>query len=79
MFFLKCLRIQCLKPALLRSNKSFFILPLQKDDFPQNPAKNQTDFRRYDTVILDGKGTVQAAPQWFQFDQGREILQTVNG
>eukprot|EP00795_Rhopilema_esculentum_P007442 gene7442-13206_t len=50
-----------------------------KDDFPLNASKNQTDFRVSDMVIFDGKGTAQDPPKWFQFDQGREILQTING
>jgi len=49
------------------------------DDFPLNFKKNQTDFRVSDTVIFDGKGTAQAPPQWFQFDEGRELWQAVNG
>ena len=54
-------------------------LTFLQDDFPLNASKNQTDFRVSDTVIFDGKGTAQDPPKWFQFDQGREILQTVNG
>ena len=30
-------------------------------------------------MIFDGKGTAQAPPQWFQFDEGRELWQAVNG
>eukprot|EP00794_Sanderia_malayensis_P004541 gene4541-5138_t len=54
-------------------------VPNSKDDFPLNASKNQTDFRKYNQIIFDDKGIDQPPPKWFLFDQGREILQTVNG
>ena len=44
-----------------------------------NKFLNKTDFSRYQTVILDGVGKAQKPPKWNVYNNGREIVQTVNG
>ena len=44
-----------------------------------NRFLNKTDFSLHQEVILDGVGKVQSPPKWNVFDNGREIVQTVNG
>lgn len=50
-----------------------------QDDYPVNRFLNQTDFSLYQEVILDGAGKAQVPPKWNVFNEGREIVQTVNG
>ncbi|PFX20514.1 Thrombospondin-3b [Stylophora pistillata] len=49
------------------------------DDYPVNKFLNKTDFSLYQEVNLDGVGKVQKPPKWMVYDNGREIVQTVNG
>ena len=44
-----------------------------------NKFLNKTDFSRYQVVILDGVGKAQKPPKWNVYNNGREIVQTVNG
>ena len=44
-----------------------------------NQFLNKTDFSRYQVVILDGVGKAQSPPKWNVYNNGREIVQTVNG
>lgn len=58
----------------------FFIFSaILQDDYPVNKFLNKTDFSVYQEVILDGVGNVQKPPKWMVYDNGREIVQTVNG
>ena len=44
-----------------------------------NKFLNKTDFGFYQEVILDGVGKAQSPPKWKVYDNGRQIVQTVNG
>lgn len=57
----------------------FIFLAILQDDYPVNKFLNKTDFSVYQEVILDGVGNVQKPPKWMVYDNGREIVQTVNG
>ncbi|XP_029684485.1 cartilage oligomeric matrix protein [Takifugu rubripes] len=48
------------------------------DVCPENAAVTLTDFREYQTVVLDPEGDVQIDPNWVVLNQGREIVQTMN-
>ncbi|XP_029551688.1 thrombospondin-4 [Salmo trutta] len=48
------------------------------DVCPENAEVTLTDFRAYQTVVLDPEGDAQIDPNWVVLDQGREIVQTMN-
>ncbi|CAL8239445.1 unnamed protein product, partial [Gadus morhua 'NCC'] len=48
------------------------------DVCPENAEVTQTDFREYQTVVLDPEGDAQIDPNWVVLNQGREIVQTMN-
>ncbi|XP_019730944.1 cartilage oligomeric matrix protein isoform X1 [Hippocampus comes] len=48
------------------------------DVCPENAEVTLTDFREYQTVVLDPEGDAQIDPNWVVLDQGREIVQTMN-
>ncbi|KAK5619814.1 Thrombospondin-4 [Crenichthys baileyi] len=48
------------------------------DACPENAEVTLTDFREYQTVVLDPEGDAQTDPNWVVLDQGREIVQTMN-
>lgn len=48
------------------------------DVCPDNRKIYSTDFRSYQTIPLDPKGTSQVDPQWIIFNKGAEIVQTKN-
>ncbi|XP_043936136.1 thrombospondin-3 isoform X2 [Protopterus annectens] len=48
------------------------------DVCPENSEVTLTDFRAYQTVILDPEGDVQIDPNWVVLNQGMEIVQTMN-
>ena len=50
-----------------------------QDDYPVNKFLIKTNFSGYQEVILDGVGKAQKPPKWMVYDNGREIVQTVNG
>ncbi|KAJ8278681.1 hypothetical protein COCON_G00057470 [Conger conger] len=45
---------------------------------PENAEVTLTDFRAYQTVVLDPEGDAQIDPNWVVLNQGREIVQTMN-
>lgn len=49
-----------------------------KDNCPNNSLIYQTDFSKYQTVILDPFGDAQIDPNWIIYNQGAEIVQTMN-
>ena len=57
----------------------FIFLAILQDDYPVNKFLNKTDFSVYQEVILDDVGNVQKPPRWMVYDNGREVVQTVNG
>ncbi|RWS08915.1 cartilage oligomeric matrix protein-like protein [Dinothrombium tinctorium] len=52
--------------------------PDSEDVCPDNKRIYRTDFRSYQTVALDPKGDSQIDPRWIIYNQGAEIVQTMN-
>ncbi|NXI30783.1 TSP3 protein, partial [Sterrhoptilus dennistouni] len=50
----------------------------QLDACPESAEVTLTDFRAYQTVILDPEGDAQIDPNWVVLNQGMEIVQTMN-
>lgn len=48
------------------------------DVCPENAEVTLTDFRAYQTVVLDPEGDAQIDPNWVVLNQGMEIVQTMN-
>ncbi|KAI7806129.1 thrombospondin-3a precursor [Triplophysa rosa] len=48
------------------------------DACPESAEVTITDFRAYQTVILDPEGDAQIDPNWVVLNQGMEIVQTMN-
>lgn len=53
-------------------------VPDALDPCPLNQDIRSTDFRRFQVVLLDPKGTTQSDPLWVIRSQGRELMQTAN-
>lgn len=49
-----------------------------EDVCPDNGLVKATDFRSYQTVVLDPEGESQIDPNWVILNQGAEIVQTMN-
>lgn len=52
--------------------------PDNLDVCPENPHIHTTDLRTFQTVVLDPEGTEQVDPRWIVFDEGKQIMQTIN-
>ncbi|XP_053494830.1 thrombospondin-3b [Ictalurus furcatus] len=50
----------------------------EMDACPENADITMTDFRAFQTVILDPLGDSQIDPNWVVLNQGMEIIQTMN-
>ncbi|GIZ05168.1 cartilage oligomeric matrix protein [Caerostris extrusa] len=50
----------------------------EEDVCPDNRMVYATDFRAYQTVVLDPEGDSQIDPHWIIYNQGAEIVQTMN-
>ncbi|KFO22607.1 Cartilage oligomeric matrix protein [Fukomys damarensis] len=50
----------------------------QIDVCPENAEVTLTDFRAFQTVVLDPEGDAQIDPNWVVLNQGMEIVQTMN-
>ncbi|KAK4012101.1 hypothetical protein OUZ56_021199 [Daphnia magna] len=48
------------------------------DNCPNNSKIYATDFRTYQTVVLDPEGDSQIDPNWVIYNKGAEIVQTMN-
>ncbi|KAK7124768.1 hypothetical protein R3I94_018977 [Phoxinus phoxinus] len=48
------------------------------DACPESAEVTMTDFRAFQTVILDPEGDAQIDPNWLVLNQGMEIVQTMN-
>ncbi|CAK6445298.1 unnamed protein product [Pipistrellus nathusii] len=48
------------------------------DVCPENAEITLTDFRAFQTVVLDPEGDAQIDPNWVVLNQGMEIVQTMN-
>lgn len=53
-------------------------IPDALDPCPLNHDIGSTDFRKFQVVLLDPKGTTQSDPLWVIRSQGTELLQTAN-
>ncbi len=53
-------------------------IPDALDPCPLNQDIGSTDFRKFQVVLLDPKGTTQSDPLWVIRSQGTELLQTAN-
>lgn len=53
-------------------------VPDALDPCPFNQDIGSTDFRKFQVVLLDPKGTTQSDPLWVIRSQGTELLQTAN-
>ncbi|XP_037081699.1 cartilage oligomeric matrix protein-like isoform X2 [Pollicipes pollicipes] len=53
-------------------------VPNEYDNCPNNSRIYSTDFRTYQTVVLDPFGDSQIDPNWVIYNQGAEIVQTMN-
>ncbi|CAM1298976.1 COMP (predicted) [Pycnogonum litorale] len=52
--------------------------PDDLDVCPDNVNVYKTDFRSYQTVVLDPEGESQIDPNWIIYNEGAEIVQTMN-
>lgn len=53
-------------------------VPNYLDNCPNNSRIFSTDFRTYQTVVLDPEGESQIDPNWVIYNKGAEIVQTQN-
>nr|CAD7202755.1 unnamed protein product [Timema douglasi] len=53
-------------------------VPNHLDNCPNNSKIFSTDFRTYQTVVLDPEGDSQIDPHWVIYNKGAEIVQTMN-
>lgn len=53
-------------------------IPDYLDNCPNNSKIFSTDFRSYQTVVLDPEGVAQIDPNWVIYNKGAEIVQTQN-
>lgn len=53
-------------------------VPNYLDNCPNNSLIYSTDFRTYQTVVLDPEGESQTDPNWIIYNKGAEIVQTIN-
>lgn len=53
-------------------------VPNHMDNCPNNSKIFTTDFRTYQTVVLDPEGDSQNDPNWVIYNKGAEIVQTMN-
>ncbi|PNF41376.1 Thrombospondin-3a [Cryptotermes secundus] len=53
-------------------------VPDYLDNCPNNSKIFSTDFRTYQTVVLDPEGDSQIDPNWVIYNKGAEIVQTMN-
>lgn len=53
-------------------------IPNYLDNCPNNSKIFSTDFRTYQTVVLDPEGDSQIDPNWVIYNKGAEIVQTQN-